>query len=116
MNLLHPDRRTREAAWRDLLANAPALSRAEFEEHFRHLLHAANDDIRVEVLINLILTQPWRPEPIARDWFFQPFRRHKDIRGKSAVVAICDQHHIRDVQALLTLSRSMSKDHYPDHI
>ena len=112
--MIHSEREKREQKWRALLAHAADFSRDEFEMRFRPLLSEVDDSIKLNVLINLILTQPWRPEPSSADWFFQPFGRHKSGPGLSAVVGICDHHHIRDVQALLTLSRYMSKECFPD--
>jgi len=46
-------------------------------------------------------------------WFFRPFLSAPDQARQSAVVAICDRQHIRDVQSLVKLGRFLSAQQYP---
>jgi hypothetical protein len=51
-----------------------------------------------------------------RSWLFSPFLPSPGRETRSAVVAICDRHHIRDVQSQVKLARFLSAQRYPDTI
>ncbi len=97
------------------MAHVHQLDRDAFEDTFGKLLDDVNGDLRLKVLTDLVIAQPWREEPVISDWLFQPFRKTLHARSfrQSAVVSVCDREYIRDVQAMLTLSRTLSKAHYP---
>jgi hypothetical protein len=110
LNFDDQDPNRRKAYWRALYKSNARLNTAERQEHYQYLILAETDaDCRSLGLACLSgLSEPTDSVPL-RDWIWKPFKSAPLSRiqktGRSAVVAICDREHIKDVDPLVRLAR-----------
>ena len=122
-------RAKREHTWAEICAHAAELGRDQLTELLRKIerenrtatveerlteLHS-----QINQIIRLLAAQPWHREPHTTfsEWFFGPFRPRSGgprVSTPCAVVGVCDQEHIRDVQAQIILGRHLSASSFPD--
>jgi len=123
LHLTDPDARIQADAWDHILENISKLLPEEFSAVLAYLalptelkdipLRVQDSETRIHILTRLLAAQPWRSS-ISNDWFFGPFRcRSDEAFQESAVIAGWDRHHIRDLQALVELARTLSHDRAP---
>jgi len=115
--LTSSDALKRKEAWQSLATRKLSWSDA-WNDLCGILRRESDSQVRAQGLISLLEIQPWLSERSAtwsfnHGWLFLPFSVNADGAGRSAVLCICDQQHIRDVQSLVKLSRFLSQTNYP---
>ncbi|MGB9032305.1 MAG: hypothetical protein WCC27_19425 [Acidobacteriaceae bacterium] len=121
------DAETKKKYWRSLPARheAQRFTRAEVRtledlalaEKEQDLARCATLSLAAVYAIGGVVAgekQAENPAETLADWLFEPFREEAGVGDHvSLVLSVCDEHHLRDVQAQVEIARLLPSERYP---